>query len=665
MKIDVVPIATGPMVLTGSKVLELIQDEHTPPLDLLVRETIQNSADAILETKDFGKIMFKTGTFGGELLASSISGEVGENMAERLNKASYSYLAIMDYNTCGLLGKPEKSYDEDNNLYNLVYDVMNHKNDSTMGGSHGIGKSVYYRYGVGICFFYSRTYENGDYVHKLAGALIQDENKDTCFLGKRTSGIAYFGAEIGGKPVPIYDESVIKEFLSVFGLEPYSEKQTGTCVIIPYIDQRALCETIENSDDIAKCFWTSSLEDSLKMAIQRWYFARLDNESFHGKSLRVGVNGVKVELNPFFTALQKLYNGTIDGCEELDVTAINFSGISLGKFRYKMFKASEIGMTPPNNYPSPKFMTDSPYDVDKNGLLFYMRKPGMAINYQNKEFGQSFSIGESEYLIGVFVLNDDVTVGEAENLGAYMRKSEEANHKEWRDIKNNKFPVLSKRKPFKHICGCIASKLMEKFGKSHPVSIEGASTPLQKKLGKKLLPPSGFGNDPEPPTGHGGSGSPASKKSKVKIEFSGAEADGSLNYEVQLTLKPSETARVGLEIRAGGKRYSFDKWEKTNFRIPCELKRIDIKNVKVDGHIKDELQNLAFNDDFPKRQAKKLGDEELYKVRGFVASSEKPFGLGIQNCTSGKMTATVALKLSVNDNKFTIGFNANVNEVSL
>jgi hypothetical protein len=46
------------MILTGSKVLSLIQDTHTPPVDLFVREVVQNSADAIRDDKSFGRVNF-------------------------------------------------------------------------------------------------------------------------------------------------------------------------------------------------------------------------------------------------------------------------------------------------------------------------------------------------------------------------------------------------------------------------------------------------------------------------------------------------------------------------------------------------------------------------------------------------------------------------------
>ena len=168
------------MSFTGSKVLKSIMDTTTPGMDILVRESIQNSMDAVLDNALYGRVSFNYGEFSSENLSSKLD-FIDQNLNTFYPNKSYEFLAISDTNTCGLLGEPYFDPDDEtkpHNLYNLVYDFMNGKNDENAGGSWGIGKSVYYRYGAGICFYYSRTYENNKYIHKLVGALIQDEKKD-------------------------------------------------------------------------------------------------------------------------------------------------------------------------------------------------------------------------------------------------------------------------------------------------------------------------------------------------------------------------------------------------------------------------------------------------------------------------------------------------------
>lgn len=664
MKLKICKLKKGPMILTGSKVLELIQDNYTPPIDLLVRESIQNSADAILDDKDFGRILFKTGKFSLNDFAIRFE-EIGDEIKHKYQDNEYDFLSISDSNTCGLLGKPEECNNgEPNNLYNLVYDVMNKKTGSFSGGSHGIGKSIYYRYGIGICLFYSRTFENGQYIHKLAGALIQNEKFNDCLLGKNSSGIAYFGNIIDEKSVPIYDEEEIKEFLAIFGLEPYEDDRTGTIVIIPFIDKEKMVNNIENGDESDSCFWTSNFETSLEVSLQRWYFARLFNDEFKGKQLRVSVNGKKIEPKEFFLKLQELYNGKTLDIKIIDVKSSKIGNESLGKFYYKVFDRGEISMDPPINWPSPKLLTDTPYDSDDKGLLFYIRKPGMVVNYQNSKFGE-YTVDDDKYLIGVFVLNDDA-VFNGENLGAYFRKSEEANHKEWNDINDDDFPFLKSKKPFKQICSAIKKQLTEEFKQTKAVTLEGGNTILQKKLGEKLMPPSGYGKEPEGigngSGASGGSSSGKKKEQKAKVILSNYGADGLLTYESNLILKANETVAFSLLVKVGGKSYSFEKWEQSGFDIPCKIERFDIIDLWVDGKKVDSPQNIPFDEFFTKRKAKKIEGQDIYKTRGLVTDNNHPYGLKVQNCLGCKMSFKLIIKIKPLDNKLTVGFDANFRE---
>ena len=67
MKIEVAKM--GRMTQTGSSLMTLYQDKHTPVIDLLVREAVQNSLDAgnytssRAEQKGFVEVSFDTGDF--------------------------------------------------------------------------------------------------------------------------------------------------------------------------------------------------------------------------------------------------------------------------------------------------------------------------------------------------------------------------------------------------------------------------------------------------------------------------------------------------------------------------------------------------------------------------------------------------------------------------
>ena len=79
--------------------------------------------------------------------------------------------------------------------------------------------------------------------------------------------------------MPISDDEFIVPLLDTFGLKPFTGEETGTSVIIPYIDPSKLLEDIIPADaeiesgirDHFETNWTSTLADYLKLAIQRWY----------------------------------------------------------------------------------------------------------------------------------------------------------------------------------------------------------------------------------------------------------------------------------------------------------------------------------------------------------------------------------------------------------
>ena len=320
-------------------------------------------------------------------------------------------------------------------------------------------------------------------------------------------------------------------------------------------------------------------------------------------------------------------------------------------------------MTPPVNLPSPKYLTDSPYEVDEKGLLIYLRKPGMVVNYENSKFG-TYSVDEDQFLIGIFVLNDDANYNE-ENIGGYLRKSEEANHKEWNDINSDKYPLLKSKKPFKQICSSITKKLTDEFKQTKAVSLEGVNTVLQKKLGEKLLPPSGYGKGAEPGGGGSGGGSGKAKEKKSKIEFLGMNFDGTLTYSINVTMKNNESSFIELCVKAGGKSYSFEQWDKMNFGMPCQIARIDVEELYIDKGKVNSPQNLPLDENFARRRKKSIDGIEIYKIKGIATGTGTPYGVGLGNICGKKLTAKIKLVIKPLDNKYMVGFNVLFKEVSL
>lgn len=657
MKIKI--LEKGPMIMTGSKVMKAIMNNSTPPVDIFVREAIQNSADAINKDSKFGRIVFKIDDFCIKNLCNELD-FVGTKMADLYSSENAKFISISDSFTSGLLGKAEK--DENggpNNLYNLVYDFMNDKEGGdALGGSMGMGKSVYYRYGNGLCIYYSRTFEGEKYVSKLAATLIQNEKEQGCLLGLNSSGIAYFGNVVNNKPQPVYDEDYIQKFLSIFGLNPYTDAKTGTIVIIPFFDIDLMLNESNCSDSETKLYWKNDIESTLSMAIQRWYFPRIDNENFNGKYLKIAINGNKLELCDFFQKLQELYNGVLEGSTSYNVQVTNIPNATLGVFRYKLFAKEELGVkTPPINNPSPRYFVDSPIETDTEGLLFYTRSPGMIINYNNENFG-SFSFDDDHYLIGVFILNGNLTVSN-EILGDYIRKTEIGDHMRWNDSNLKEFPILSKRKVFKRVCLSIKNHLNEVFKKGQAIDINGSASIYQKKLGALLMPPLGYGDDPSiPPAPPITPPITPPKKRKQKnqksLVFNGFDANGNLNFTLSATIIEKYSLYFSANVQNGSSTMTFNEWEEMGFKLPFSFVTIKFLSLIIDDIPISLPDPNIYDQNFPKKkQILQFGDPVI-RYKGYVTNSASPYGFAIENKKDKPVSLTVSIVIKPISNKYSI-----------
>ena len=646
MQIDILKKGSYGFNLKGSKALKLMMDNETPDIDLLVRESIQNSADAVRKDKKNCVIQFRLLPFENFLLASKLE-IAGDVLRNRFLNSKQKCLVITDRGTTGLLGSPDEDHNNPNNLYKLVYSFLESGKESDYaGGSWGIGKSVYYRFGIGMVFYYSRTFENGKYLQKLAGAIIENETLPGALLKSEedSSGIAFFGQNSEGRKghrsIPITEDLEIEEFLSVFNLKPFENDMTGTRIIIPYFDDEKLIENRNNNEFIP---WENNFEKTLIYAIQRWYFPRINNDEYNGKFIRVRVNNILIELNKFYSCLQKLYMGTLDGVESLDITTSAFKS-KLGTFYFKKFTKAELGVeTAPDNLPSPYafFDVDDEKEDDANKpIIFYTRAPGMIITYDDTKTFTSLKTVPGEYLIGVFVLNDGASY-KGNSIGNYFKEVEKANHKAWTDIKtseNVQEIVSLKTKPFKAIRTQIARHLNAKFGKLMPDEVQTKNSALQKKLGDILLPPEDFGKEKEPTVKRRKKRDvpslPELRKEKRIFTNNNGFVNGKPSYTFEIYLKPKEQYICKLLIKTSAKNYSFDDWDKLEFVLPCYL-----KNLVIDGYMLDKItykqiirrdyDDLSTSKDIVKNDG---NNDPIFKILPFESSiTKKVYGFKLLN----------------------------------
>ena len=164
-----------------------------------------------------------------------------------------------------------ESREEQGNLLNLVYEIGRPQQKEGAGGSWGLGKTVYFRAGVGLVIYYSRILkDDGSYESRLAACLIEDEKKEesSTFIPYTSSdklkrGIAWWGVQHNGQTVPLINEKEIHEILADFNIEPYKDNETGTTVIIPFIQEENLL-TEELGENYKPLPWKSSVERYLE-----------------------------------------------------------------------------------------------------------------------------------------------------------------------------------------------------------------------------------------------------------------------------------------------------------------------------------------------------------------------------------------------------------------
>ena len=96
MKIEIAE--PGRMTQSGSSLLKLIQNNKTPILDLLVRESIQNSLDAQKANARSVTVEYLTGSFSSRKLGNELEG-ITSALTTRFPTDHCQYLAVCDSKT--------------------------------------------------------------------------------------------------------------------------------------------------------------------------------------------------------------------------------------------------------------------------------------------------------------------------------------------------------------------------------------------------------------------------------------------------------------------------------------------------------------------------------------------------------------------------------------
>jgi len=623
---------------TGSSLIRLIQNNEMPVIDLMVREAVQNSLDAAISGNGYVQVDFAIRSFEREKLAMYFEG-IEDQLTRYYPDKYYNLLEIRDSNTHGLTG-PIHDADCDSsdfgNLIKLIYQVGMPQQKEGSGGSWGLGKTVYFRLGIGIVIYYSRIEVNGEYVSRLAACLVEDETRKETLLGRRRNhrGIAWWGQIASGTSTkPLTDESEIEQILKCLGVVLYTGAETGTNIIIPFLrdDLRAEEASIDLDDQeqkpkaIITPWWNTTDTDYISVALQRWYAPRLMNPKYsHGRWLRATVNGegiTRERFLPVFSIIQDLYNETLNvtaddniGLNDDNIKKIKCVPIKLnstfkntsvaGWLAFTRVSSNELLMSHPNNQPSPwvqVYGRDISFDYNP-ALITYTRKPGMLVGYEHvgNWVNNIPKSDPDEYVIGIFVANSNNPMMELhprkiENeflLEEYIRGCEKADHTTWADWIPNKKKHMIIERIQKYVGRTISNTFSEKAS-SQPAKKDAT---LGRLLADVLLPPEGFGRISTVQSGGGGkvgTSSAASRHARFNKLSNPMYANNLVRFDFELFGgKQTNAFDIKIKVLSESGDIDADAWEAEEGiggKFPISISKCIIESVETHQNKKTKM----------------------------------------------------------------------------
>lgn len=613
---------------SGSSLLRLIQNQDTPLLDLFVRESVQNSLDAFRADSSSVDVDFQIGEFNCRDLNKHFE-KIESRLNQKYSAATGRFISVRDTNTVGLTGPVRYSEVRNNqfgNLLKLVYEICKPQQNEGAGGSWGLGKTIYFRVGIGLVLYYSRIHQNGKYQSRLAACLVEDETKSDALIPSTSSvkrGIAWWGKKDGmgsSSTVPVENEREIEKVLSVFGIEKYSGTETGTTIIIPYIDEEKLLNEVyaKNEPSEQKPYWVNSVDEYLKIAVQRWYAPRLFNSAYpYGPYLSVRINNKRMKVSKMlstFRCIRELYilacgyeldDESIISSEKVscEVESIDLRGVldttSSGKLAFAKFNRKNLYMEPPVNEKSPYQQILNiaiPMENGNNPIIMYTRRPGMIVGYDyDKQWTHGMpKCNSDEFVIGIFVANSnntlknivDVKTGEKMKLDTYIRQGEKADHASWTDLNiNGNNPRI-----IANIQKNVVKKIKKKYTEATPDPVHRQNIGLGHALADLLLPAEDFGNAATSTGDNGGNGGKggnggrnrSGRKSAFHIIGQPRYQNDGVTFDFEMILK-TKKCRLALQVITDFKGYEANSWEaddEIGKEFPVRLNKMEITSVQ-------------------------------------------------------------------------------------
>lgn len=628
MKIELTKINER-MAPSGKAILRSLQNDSLPIVDLVIRESFQNSLDATLPNESSTLIDVSIKKIQTEKIAHYFE-KISHTLIKRMPEDS-TLIAIRDSNTYGLTGEfdtEDKNKLEKSNIYKLIYGLNMNQDKTDAGGSWGLGKTSFFRMGSGIVVYYSRVkLANGTFQERLAACLIENSEKKDAIMPENDRGVAWWGEKSSDDPyektIPITDSTKIAKMLNNFDIRQYTGSETGTTIIIPFIKRSNILVEEESK---SKTPWQANLEESINIAIQRWYFPRIANQSyssFTDQSLLIPtINGNFILQNDFsdtFKWFQSLYSAATqlavkDGQQPdkniktseiyLKQKGMVTPRVPIGYLAYTQLGINDLkeslgsGFISPHKYIGNHTATEE--NFNKGNILAYLRKPGMVVEYvvDNSDWLKGVPIEDNQFVLAIFVPNSNGQLHASYSkhyptLESYLRDTENADHATWNDkiIDASRVTIVERTKK------AVAKILSTELVNTEELSNKRTSA-LSRQFGNIYLPGANFGNAAtvkKKPDRKKKRLTPSTQRAAISIkniEFPSQQIR-SIQFEAKLVRQADNV--ITLSVETSDKNYDIEDWTKTfEGIIPFPFKIVKLILTKYD----DQKVNNVY-DNFP------------------------------------------------------------------
>jgi hypothetical protein len=410
-------------------------------IDILVRESIQNSLDAGRnDFEGFTEFYFDTVEYNdSDDLINALSflrqeepDYVFQRLIGRIERSNASAIILSDRGTTGLSGPVKYDDNEwhDNNIRknfaNLVYELGQNHGAEMAGGSFGFGKSIYYRISeAGLVMYYSRSAEG----ERLAFCMISKEEQEASHL---STGVCWWGETSEYKgikyAVPVTDPAKIDEVFTSLKMEKIrlEENETGTSISIIGPRLNFLRENVNESEENEIPYDSQLLKIKFEEAVQKWYWPRMIETNivnqygtvkplkfFSGGKL-IPVSKQNIEKGKLLEAAENLNMGEHRNNSEIKTELLTHrtGNVKLGTLAYRIYNFN-------------------PGEVPGLNCISMIRAPRMVV-YEKYIQGSKDSFFSAVFLVKsdekVFRNNKDTLEIILDNA---FRDSESSTHSEW------------------------------------------------------------------------------------------------------------------------------------------------------------------------------------------------------------------------------------------